>query len=168
MKKTVSFLVSVSVLSAFVSVMVANKMSQKPADISHISHPKPYLLIDVMHQFQRYADKIYFSAQAQNPQLTGWYLWKLEQSAMAVSTHKTEPWNLPSTEEVTLMRDMFIPAVQDMYEPVKSGQWPEVNVLYETLVATCNSCHEILEHGYVNIQTPKHPTYSNQNYKTED
>lgn len=167
MKNIFAIVIPAALIGTLTSVLIMKNATVEPQQGSEYAYSRPYVLLDVMHQFQRYIDKIYFAAQAENQDLTSWYLWKLEQSAIHVSEHKTEPWAKLELGEAALMEDMFIPALKEMYQPVKDGDWDEVNRLYETLIMTCNSCHEILDHGFVNIQVPDHPIYSNQIYTVE-
>ncbi|PCI53264.1 MAG: hypothetical protein COB36_12545 [Alphaproteobacteria bacterium] len=168
MKKILAIAIPAALIGALTAVLVIKNVPHKSIQKSEPTYARPYVLLDIMHQFQRYADKIYFASQAKNQQLTSWYLWKLEHSALSIAEHKTKPWSPPDVDEAALIKDMFIPAIQDIYQPVKEADWDEVNRRYETLVATCNSCHEILEHGFVNIRIPDQPIYRNQDYAIEE
>lgn len=120
--------------------------------------------MDIMHLFQRYADKIYFAGKEHNQRLTGWYLWKLEQSALHAIEHRTEPWHPDFINEGELFQSMLIPAIRELESVVEAGAWADFPDAYEGLVTTCNGCHLVTEHEYVKIRVPDSPIYSNQDY----
>jgi amino acid permease len=44
-----------------------------------------FRMVDVMADYQRFADKLYFSGTAENWELAGWYLWKLRKASWVVA-----------------------------------------------------------------------------------
>jgi len=133
-------------------------------EASKASFSRPYTLLDIMHKFQRFADKLYFAGTAKNKRLASWYLWKLEQAAFDVTSHKTEPWYPPHVDEADLVTNMLMPAIMDMEENLKTDNWNAFTDDYNALVLSCNGCHQVTQHEYVKIIVPVKPTYGNQDF----
>lgn len=135
--------------------------------VTEVTHPRPFELLDVMHGLQRYADKLYFSGQAQNARLAGWYSWKLEQAAANIKNGLTEPYARDGwdTRQLVHMLDSPVAAVN---EAIGEEDWAAFDEAYEHLVQTCNGCHVAADHGYVVIKVPDGPPiYSNQVYEPQ-
>ena len=125
---------------------------------------RPYVLLDVMHQFQRYADKLYFSGKAGNWELADWYLWKLESAALLVVEHRVEPYRTDSYDAQPLMKALLVPAIHAMGPALEKKSEAEFLDNYQRLVQTCNGCHVATRHAFVRIVVPTTPIYTNQNY----
>jgi len=125
---------------------------------------KPYHLLDVMHRFQRYADKLYFSGKSENWELAGWYLWKLESAARPVIEGQTVPYRTENYDARPLMESMLLPAIERLESEIDAERADGFQSAYGSLVETCNACHQATEHGFVEIITPRQPTYGNQSY----
>jgi hypothetical protein len=125
---------------------------------------RPYLLMDVMHQFQRYVDKLYFAGKAQNWRLAEWYLWKIEQSALPLIEGEVEPYRNEKYDAQPLAKAMLIPSLRAVEPSIETKNVTQFLAAYEGLVQTCNACHVATNHGYVKIIVPTAPIYSNQDY----
>ena len=126
--------------------------------------PRPYVLLDVMHQFQRYADKLYFSGKARNWELANWYRWKLEAAAIPVIEGRVEPYRYEDYHAQPLMKAMLIPAVRSIENAINNKSDTELQKAYAALVQTCNGCHVATKHAFVKIAVPTVPIYTNQDY----
>lgn len=126
--------------------------------------PRPYVLLDVMHQFQRYADKLYFSGEALNWELADWYLWKLEAAALPVIKGRVEPYRTERYDARPLMEAMIIPAIRAVGSAIDRKSDRDFLRTYQSLVQTCNACHAATEHAFVKIVVPTAPIYTNQDY----
>jgi hypothetical protein len=125
---------------------------------------RPYLLMDVMHQFQRYVDKLYFAGKAQNWRLAEWYLWKIEQSALPLIEGEVEPYRNEKYDTQPLAKAMLIPSLRAVEPSIEAKNLSQFLTAYSGLVQTCNACHVATNHGYVKIIVPTAPIYSNQDY----
>jgi hypothetical protein len=125
---------------------------------------RPYELLDVMHQFQTYADKLYFSGQALNWELAAWYCWKIEAAALPVIEGQVEPYRTERLDAQPTMKTMLIPALRSIEQAIEKKNESEFMRAYSGLVDTCNGCHVALEHAFVKIVVPSRPAHSNQNY----
>jgi hypothetical protein len=126
--------------------------------------PRPYVLLDLMHQVQRYADKLYFSGQARNWRLADWYLWKLEAAALPMIEGKVQPYGNERYDARVLMKAMLIPAIRGFDAAIAAKDHATFTTRYRNLVNTCNACHVATEHGFVKITVPTSPIYTNQDY----
>jgi hypothetical protein len=125
---------------------------------------RPYELLDVMHQFQTYADKLYFSGQALNWELAAWYRWKIEAAALPVIEGQVEPYRTDRLDAQPTMKAMLIPALRSVEQAIEKKSESEFSQAYSGLVNTCNGCHVALEHPFVKIIVPSRPAHTNQNY----
>jgi hypothetical protein len=149
-----------SILTVALIALSGAKAEDPPAE----APPKPYVLLDVMHQFQRYADKLYFSGKAKNWELANWYRWKLEAAALPVIEGRVEPYRYEGYDAQPLMKAMLIPAVRSVENAVKKQSDTEFHKAYAALVQTCNGCHAATQHAFVKIVVPTAPIYTNQDY----
>jgi hypothetical protein len=133
-------------------------------EATRVAPPKPYELLDVMHQFQRYADKLYFSGKAKNWELADWYRWKLEAAAIPVIDGRIEPYRYEGFDAQPLMKSMLIPAIRAVESAIEQKRDAEFQRAYAGLVQTCNGCHAATKHAFVKIVVPTAPIYTNQDY----
>jgi hypothetical protein len=126
---------------------------------------RPYELLDVMHMFQTYADKLYFAGRARNWELAGWYRWKLEAAALPVVDGEVEPYRTERYDAQSAMKSMLIPALQPLEQAIEKQSEAAFEQAYLALIGTCNACHALTEHPFVKIIVPTSPIFSNQNYE---
>jgi len=126
--------------------------------------PRPYVLVDVMGQFQRFADKLYFAGAAKNWELADWYLWKLEAAALPVIEGRIEVYRTEKYDVQPLMRNLLIPAIRALGEAIEKQSDADFALRYRALVQTCNACHTAAEHPFIRIVVPTAPIYTNQDY----
>jgi hypothetical protein len=127
-------------------------------------YPRPFELLDVMHQFQRYADKIHASGQAKNARLVDWYAWKLEWASLQISEGQTAPYTGEYGDTRDMIKTMLVPTIKPVIDSAKAGDWDEFEGHYKVMVDACNACHIAAEHGFVKITVPTEPIYKNQDY----
>jgi hypothetical protein len=145
-------------------LLVTGALSAASADAEVPKRFRPYRLMDVMHQFQRYVDKLYFAGSARNWRLAEWYLWKIEQSAIPLIEGEVEPYRNDSYDARLLAKELLLPALRAISPSIESRDPPQFLTRYDGLVQTCNGCHVATNHGFVKIIVPTAPTYSNQDY----
>lgn len=137
---------------------VAAEASEPPAP------PRPYLMVDVMAHFQRFADKLYFSGKAQNWPLAGGYLWKLEQAALPVIEGRVEVYRSDRFDAQPLMKAMLIPGIRAVGDAIEKKDAAAFARSYSGLVDSCNACHAATDLAVVKIVVPTTPIYTNQDY----
>lgn len=150
--------VLVSVIAAAGAAGVRAEDPEPPAP------PRPYLVVDVMAQLQRFADKLYFSGRAHNWELAEWYLWKLEQAALPVIEGRVEAYRDKRYDAQPLMKAMLIPTIRAVGRCIEKKDDAGFKHSYAALVQTCNACHAATEHAFVKIVIPTTPIYTNQDY----
>lgn len=125
----------------------------------------PFRMADVMADYQRYADKLYFAGQARNWELARWYLWKLTKASWVVADGDVAEYRPVEEYDVAeLTRQMLKPALQGVGSAIASQDAQAFQSAYTTLVNTCNACHHASQHGFVQIVEPDEPTHKNQKY----
>ena len=160
--KTVAAAIIAGSISAVATVTLMNNSAS--VENTAAKYARPYDLLHVMHQLQRFVDKIYFAGTAKNKRLTEWYLWKLEQAALHITNGETKPWHPTKYDEKELISGILFPAIQDLNTIVEGEDWGTFQESYETLLTACNACHGVTEHDYVRIIVPSEPIYKNQDY----
>ncbi|SIR47456.1 hypothetical protein SAMN05216509_2452 [Pseudomonas sp. B10] len=124
-----------------------------------------FRMVDVMADYQRYADKLYFAGTEENWELAGWYLWKLRKASWVVADGSViEYRGVEDYDVATLTQSMLWPVLNHLDSVVEAKDPTAFRNAYETLVNTCNACHHVTQHGFVKIVKPETPTYGNQQY----
>jgi len=124
-----------------------------------------FRMVDVMADYQRYADKIHFAGTAENWELAGWYLWKLRKASWVVADGSvTEYRSVKKYDIAALTQTMLWPVLNHLDSAVEAKDPAAFQKAYETLVNTCNACHHATQHGFVKIVEPDTPTHRNQQY----
>lgn len=124
-----------------------------------------FRMVDVMADYQRYADKIYFAGKAENWELAGWYLWKLRKASWVVADGLvTEYRSVEDYDVADLTQSMLWPALDGLDSAVEAKNPVSFQKSYEALINTCNACHQVSQHGFVKVVEPDTPTHRNQQY----
>ncbi len=64
-----------------------------------------------------------------------------------------------------LTQKMLWPALTALDSAVEAKDQQAFLVAYRALIDTCNACHQVSEHGFVEILVPDRPTHLNQRYE---
>jgi hypothetical protein len=105
-------------------------------------------LVGLMGNMQTYTHKLQLSVAARNAALSGFYLHELEETAETIAGGVDSYDGFPVGR---MTKDLLLPAVERLEEPVKKGDWGQAEEHFEGLMGTCNACHEATEHGYIRI-----------------
>lgn len=112
-------------------------------------------LVDNMSQLQYFSHKAALSIDAENRQLADFYVHELEE--MLEQTESIESYDGHPIGE--LAGAMLRPAVEDLEEALDEGEWPAVNSAYDSMIDSCNACHQATEHGYIKIERSSQNPY---------
>jgi cytochrome c553 len=124
-----------------------------------------FRMVDVMADYQRYADKLHFAGAAENWELAGWYLWKLRKASWVVADGSViEYRGVKDYDVAALTQSMLWPVLSSLDSAVEAQDPSAFRSAYESLVNTCNACHHATQHGFVKIVQPDTPTHANQQY----
>jgi hypothetical protein len=113
----------------------------------------------------RSSSMIYFAGTARNWELAGWYLWKLRKISWVVADGSVVEYRgIENYDVADLTQQMLWPALTVLDSAVEAKDEGSFQAAYQTLINTCNGCHQISEHGFVEILVPDRPTHRNQKY----
>ncbi len=121
-----------------------------------------YPLGEMMGYMQRYADKLWFAGEARNWELAEFYRGEIAETEEGIGqAHVTKD----GIEVSKLISTMFPPAFDAVSKAVIAHDPVQFRQSYQTMVGTCNACHEASKHGFIQIATPiGAPTYWNQSF----
>ncbi len=116
-------------------------------DESHLGSSAPGLAIQ-MKYIQHWTHKLGLSVEAQNAELVEFYHHELEEGAEDLIATIKEYDGYPIAE---LTETMLIPEIIAFELAEESGDWNQITQAYQTIIASCNSCHQASAHGYIKI-----------------
>lgn len=116
----------------------------------------------IMLRNQTHASKLWFAGQAGNWPLAGFYVRELGESYNEVAEgHIVED----GKDISAMMRTMFEPALKSVRSAVVAGEKIGFEAAYDTMIGQCNACHQAAGHGYVVLQRPAGPEFTNQRFE---
>jgi len=121
-------------------------------------------LAERMAHLQRHTHKLQLSVEAKNPRLVGFYVHEIEEMAEEIRDE------IPSYDGQPVGRlaaEMLLPAVEALESPVEAGDWEAAGIAFDRLIATCNTCHDATEHGYIRIRKAEGNPF-NQDFSPAD
>jgi hypothetical protein len=120
-----------------------------------------YELAEPMGAFQRFADKLYFSGLAENWELAAFYLHEMKETAEEIIAHEI----IEDGMEITpLMRGHLLPALNQLRSALESRETPLFERRYQSLVTSCNGCHQATRHEFIQITVPTESMFKNQRF----
>ncbi len=114
-----------------------------------------------MQRFQWYANKLYFAGQANNPELTEFYLHELEEAMEELIKGNPMEDDKPISNQ---LRTYGKEQTELFYDHIVNHGLGEFNDRYTSLINSCNSCHVLLDHAFIKIEAPLTPIADNQSY----
>ena len=100
---------------------------------------------------QRYLDKAWYAAQAEDWRTVDWYLSQLEKLAEALAQADIRNGNGPISE---LEAKMLLPALAPIYPAIEARDALAFDRQYRAVVGACNACHVATQHAYLQIAVP--------------
>ncbi len=110
-------------------------------------------LLTVMHDIQRYAEKLWLSGGAQNAELAEWYRWKIVKEQKRIREGRTQPYayNGWDAQDLIAMLDEPLEQLEVVFT---HKDWSGFSAAFENLTSHCNACHVATEHPFIRITTP--------------
>lgn len=116
-------------------------------DESHMGSNAPGLAIQ-MKYIQHWTHKLGLSVEAQNAELVEFYHHELEEGTEELIATIKEYDGYPIAE---LAETMLLPQIKAFETAEESGDWNQISQAYQTIITSCNSCHQASAHGYIKI-----------------
>jgi len=154
MKPSIITLAILSVLALFFVVQscapAADSQSieiETTNDESHMGVNAPGLAIQ-MKYIQHWTHKLGLSVEAQNTELVEFYHHELEEGAEELIATIKEYDGYAIAD---LTESLLLPQIKAFETAEKSGDWNQIAQAYQTIISSCNSCHQASAHGYIKI-----------------
>lgn len=119
-------------------------------------------LVESMGHMQRYMNKLWFAGEAEHWELADFYTHELEETMeeLIEGEIKEDEHNIS-----VLVETMTLPSLERLEEVLKTKDGSAFEGEYLGLVNACNSCHQVTEHAFIQLQKPTTPAFTNQVYK---
>jgi hypothetical protein len=124
-----------------------SSVAESTMDESHMEGSAPGLAIQ-MKYMQHWTHKLGLSVEAQNPELVEFYHHELEEGTEDLIATIKEYDGYPIAE---FAETMLLPQIKAFESAEESGDWNQITQAYQTIIASCNSCHQASAHGYIKI-----------------
>ncbi|MDR9419786.1 hypothetical protein [Gracilimonas sp.] len=128
---------------------------QQPSEMGHMDSDEQYLdavpLIYHMSFMQRYATKLYFSGMAENWELADIYAHEIEELSETIidGNHMDDGIDVSG-----LLESMLPPQIELIEEAIDAQDRQRFESNYQTMIQTCNQCHQAANYGAVKITVP--------------
>ena len=145
-------------------VVLWRRVQSLEVAVASATAPKDYPLGETMGYLQRYADKLWFAAEAGNWDLAGYYRDELAETAEDMAgAHVVKD----GVEVSKTVAQMLPPVLKSVGEAVAAHNSALFRERYQGLIGTCNACHQAAKHPFIHIVVPAGPsTYWNQQFST--
>lgn len=128
------------------------RTEQRMTQLESETHP----LVDIMGNYLRFSEKIYWAADAGNWELADWYSWKLTKAMRPVKEGRVREYAGVKDYNVGMLTaQMLEPAVASLNKAIKAQDTDLFRVRYGELMSTCNACHQATRHGYIQVASPE-------------
>lgn len=122
-------------------------------------------LYEVMTQMQTIIHKISYAIEFENKDLLDFYIHELEELSEELIDADLYYHEHPVGQ---LTQTMLYPAIENLEEAMKSGDWPDVQAKNMILVQSCNTCHITTGYESLIIQERAGANPFNQDFSTKD
>lgn len=141
----------------FAGISCQNQSNSKPHDDAKEKYAERVPLIYHMSFVQRYSTKLYLSGMEENWALADIYAHELEELAETIieGNHVDDGVNVSN-----LMNTMLPPEIENIEAAIEAKDKAMFKRNYQTLVQTCNKCHEAANYGDVVITLPESNPYA--------
>ena len=106
-------------------------------------------------------NKLWFAGQARNWPLAAYELGEIKEVMSDVQDHIPTFKNLPLADMLDAVITKEIAALE---KAIDAKDFKTFAVGYDQLTAACNACHQGTENGFIVINRPTRPAFTNQDY----
>jgi hypothetical protein len=146
-----------------VSLLPLSGLAQTPA-APPVAAPKVYIpgLEQFMNVILIEHNKLWFAAKARNWALAGYELGEIKEVMSDVQDVVPTFKNLPLAQ---MLDAVITKEIVDLEKAIEAKDFRKFAAGYDRLNAACNACHQTTENGFVVIQRPARPAFTNQDYR---
>jgi hypothetical protein len=132
-----------------------NKINKLEQQIENSYKPG---LGDMMSNIQSHHSKLWFSGKNENWELADFELHELKEGFEDVKKHQA------GNDEIKMI-GMIVPALENLDISIDEKDLKGFEKNYLMLTNTCNACHKIAKHGFIQIKKPQFQSRHNQEFK---
>lgn len=156
----------VLLITALVFIGVACQPEHRPGE--HMDNDEHYVdtipLIYHMSFIQRYSEKLYLAGMEENWGLADIYAHELEEISETIIDGK----HMDDGIDVSgLLETMLMPQIKLVEEAIDSKNRDQFERSFQTMIQTCNQCHQASDYGLVKVTVPENNHY-NQDFSAPE
>jgi hypothetical protein len=107
-------------------------------------------------------NKLWFAASSRNWPLAAYELGEIKEVMSDVQDHVPTFKSLPLADMIDAV---ITKEIADLEKAVDAKDFKAFAAGYDKLTAACNACHQGTENGFIVIQRPSRPVFTNQAYR---
>jgi len=149
-----------------VLLLPVTALAQTPAPTPAAPAAAPKVYVPGLEQFMNVIliehNKLWFAAKAGNWPLAEYELGEIKEIMGDVQDVVPVFKNLPLAQ---MLDAVITKEIVDLEKAVEAKDFKKFAASYDKLSAACNACHQGTENGFVVIQRPTLPAFTNQDYQ---
>ncbi len=121
----------------------------------HSAQADDVALINTMSALQYFTHKTSLAIDAENAPLAEFYSHELEEileKLATVSSYHGQPI-------AKLTEALLHPSFERLEAAIKQQQWQQSSQALDTMIDSCNQCHQATQHGFIHIERQSHNPY---------
>jgi hypothetical protein len=156
--------VAVVLLPSVVGAQTPQPSAKEPSKETVRDIPKAYVpgLEQFMNLILIEHNKLWFAASARNWPLAAYELGEIKEVMSDVQDHVQTFKSLPLADMIDAV---ITKEVADLEKAIEAKDFKAFAAGYDKLTAACNACHQGTENGFIVIQRPSRPAFTNQDYR---
>ncbi len=158
MKKLFTVQTALIVILLLTAGWLWSRVSTLEDSLAELQQPDLY---SVMNNMQQQTHKLYYAIEAENAELTDFYLHELEEAAEELIDANLYYHDQPVG---MLTETMLEPVIEDLEETLDAGHWEQLREKRAILVGACNNCHGTTGYGTIRITEKGEVNPFNQNF----
>ncbi len=115
------------------------------------NHEHEYPLGEKMSKFFYFKNKLGSAIKHENQELSLFYLEEIEEIAEEIIEDDVYHEGVHIS---VLMLDKLMPAIENMEQELEKPESTKRVDAFENLVSSCNSCHKLSEHPFIQVEVP--------------
>ena len=153
-------------LALMVLPLAAYSQTPPPATPPAAAPAAPKVYVPGLEQFMNVIliehNKLWFAAKARNWELANYELGEIKEVMGDVQDVVPTFKNLPLAQ---MLDAVITKEIVELEKAIEAKDFKKFAAGYDKLNAACNACHQGTENGFVVIQRPTRPAFTNQDYR---
>ncbi len=121
-------------------------------------------LAPIMGRMQVYANKLWFAGDAENWELSAFYIEEIEEAMEEIEESNAEENGVNLSQAV---KEWGLTPIKNLEKTVESKDKKQFILEYDNLTINCSGCHTTTKHSYIRIIRPTSPIFTNQKYSIQ-